>query len=70
MPEMLPVDSSWIAAIGYDASSEETFVELIEGGLYVYMSVPPVIWRAFINVDSKGTFVNEVLKPQYRFRNA
>jgi hypothetical protein len=63
------VDSSWIAAIGYDADAQESYVELIEGGLYIYVDVPSRVWRDFSAAESKGTFVNEVLKPDYRFRH-
>ena len=70
MFEMHAVDSSWVAAIGYDTEDEETHVELIEGGRYAYVGVPPEIWRDFVAAESKGTFVNQVLKPGYRSRHA
>jgi hypothetical protein len=66
MPEMHPVTSSWVAAIGYDAANEEACIELIEGGRYTYVGVPDAVWRAFAAAESKGTYVNEVLKPGYR----
>jgi hypothetical protein len=66
---MQPVNSSWIAAIGYD-DVQEVHVELIEGGTYVYEQVPQVIWRAFAAADSKGRFVNAVLKPCFPCREA
>jgi hypothetical protein len=68
MPEMRRVESSWVAAIGYDEEREETHVELIEGGLYAYLGVPQAVWLAFAAAESKGTFVNEALKPGYRCR--
>jgi KTSC domain-containing protein len=68
MPEMHRVESSWVAAIGYDDASQQAHVELIEGGLYAYLGVPAEVWQAFAAAESKGTFVNEVLKPDYRCR--
>lgn len=68
MPVMQPVESSWIARIGYENDGGEVFVELIEGGVYAYVGVPPDTWRDFLAAASKGTFVNEILKPGYRFR--
>ncbi len=68
MSEMQRVESSWIASIGYEDDEEEVFIELIEGGAYAYMGVPSRVWRDFLAAASKGTFVNEVLKPGYRFR--
>jgi KTSC domain len=68
MPRMHRVESSWVAAIGYDEETEDVHVELIEGGRYVYVGVAPEVWRDFLAAESKGTFVNEVLKPGHRFR--
>jgi hypothetical protein len=70
MPQMHPVESSWVAAIGYDEVGEELFVALIEGRLYAYAGVPGSVWRDFVAADSKGTFVNETLRPRYPFRRA
>jgi hypothetical protein len=66
---MQPVESSCVAAIGYDGGAQEVYVEFIESGTYAYRSVPERVWQRFLAADSKGTFVNDVLKrPQYRFR--
>lgn len=65
---MQPVESSWIAAIGYDQRACSVHVELIEGGAYVYDQAPAEIWRAFLAADSKGGFVNAVLKPHFPCR--
>ena len=62
------VESSWVAAIGYDEVDEEIFVDLIDGGRYAYVGVPATVWREFAAADSKGTFINEALKPRYDFR--
>ena len=66
---MHAVTSSWIAEIGYD-DAHEVYVELIDGGTYVYEQVPQVIWRAFAAAESKGRFVNAVLKPHFPCREA
>ena len=65
---MQPVDSSWVAAIGYQEEAREVRVSLIDGGAYAYESVPPDVWRRFVAAESKGIFVNEVLKPNYGVR--
>jgi hypothetical protein len=65
---MKPVDSSWVAAIGYEEGAREVHVALIEGTSYAYEPVPPHVWQLFLAADSKGTFVNEVLKPDYEVR--
>ena len=63
MPRMQAGTSSWVAAIGYDDDARSVHVELLDGGSYSYEQVPQVIWRAFLAADSKGGFVNAVLKP-------
>lgn len=68
MPRMQPVTSSWIASVGYGADAQAIYVELIEGVTYVYEQVPQVIWQAFAAADSKGHFVNAVLKPYFPCR--
>jgi hypothetical protein len=68
MPEMKPVESSWVAAIGYEESAREVHVALLDATAYAYKSVPPDVWQRFLTADSKGTFVNEVLKPRYEVR--
>jgi hypothetical protein len=68
--ELRPVVSSAVAAIGYDAAAQEAYVEFIDSGIYAYERVPPPVWRAFQGADSKGGFVNEVLKPYFSCRQA
>lgn len=70
MPRMQPVDSSAVAAIGYDRAREDLYVEFLDGDRYAYAHVPHTIWRAFLAADSKGRFVNKVLKPHFPVRRA
>jgi hypothetical protein len=67
-PEMQPVVSEAIASIGYDEEAEEVYVEFNSGRTYVYMQVPRPTWQDFETADSKGGFVNSVLKPNYACR--
>lgn len=67
IPQMHPVESSAVARIGYDAELEEAFVEYLDGDLYAYEGVPAEVFEELANADSKGTFVNAVIK-EYPFR--
>ena len=67
VPKMQPVESSAVARIGYDEAAEEAYVEYLGGGLYAYEGVPADVFEELTNADSKGTFVNEVIK-EYPFR--
>jgi lysyl-tRNA synthetase class 2 len=65
---MQPVESSCVAKIGYDAAAKEAYVKFLGGGLYAYRDVPAHVFDDFANADSKGTFVNTVIKPRYSVR--
>ncbi len=62
VPRMHPVESSAVARIGYDAEAEEAYVEYLDGGLYAYEGVPADVFEELANAESKGTFVNTVIK--------
>lgn len=64
-----PIDSSAISAIGYDEDSCELYIRFRDGGAYTYLDVPPEEWLALCDADSKGTFVNQVIKPGYEVRD-
>ena len=51
-----------MARIGYDVAAEEAYVEYVGGGLYAYEGVPAGVFEELANADSKGTFVNAVIK--------
>jgi hypothetical protein len=68
IPQMHPVESSAVARIGYDAAVEEAYVKYLDGALYAYEGVPADVFEELANADSKGTFVNAVIK-QYPFRS-
>ena len=69
IPQMHQVESSAVARIGYDVEAEEAYVEYVGGDLYAYEDVPAEVFEELANADSKGTFVNVVLK-EYPCRGA
>jgi len=62
VPRMYSVESSAVARIGYDAEAEEAYVEYLGGGRYAYEEVPAGVFEELANAESKGTFVNTVIK--------
>ncbi len=65
-PDMEPTpESSNVEEIGYDADAEEVWVRFRGSGCYVYSGVPAVVYEDFCAAPSKGSFVNQVLKPAY-----
>ena len=68
LPEMKNVDSSNIAAIGYDDDElYELFVQYKNGMTYKYKEVPTNIYESFLKAESKGKFMNEEVKPFYDY---
>lgn len=68
LPEMVPVDSSAIAAIGYDARVRELFVRFHTGRTYVYEEVPPDLYQELMQAASKGICFNTRIKPDHPVR--
>jgi KTSC domain len=60
-----PVNSSCIASIGYDPRRRELEIEFLQDGeVYRYFDVPLEEHAAFMAAESKGIYLNEVLKPR------
>jgi hypothetical protein len=62
MPEMIPVDSSNLKAIGYDEDTQEVFVEFLNNSTYKYLDVPQEIFEEFKAADSAGRFLHRRIK--------
>ncbi|HYP55238.1 MAG TPA: KTSC domain-containing protein [Solirubrobacterales bacterium] len=67
-PDLHPVDSTSVARIGYDNATMEIYVEFHTGALYGYRRAPDFVFDAFVEADSKGTFLNKVIKPRFTVR--
>lgn len=67
MPEMHYVDSSNVESIGYDPDTRELHVHFIRSGAYVYFEVEEWVFNEFLQADSKGGYLNEVIKGVYSY---
>ena len=67
IPEMIPVSSSNIAAIGYDNSSQDVYVRFLNGSLYVYRGVPEFLFEEFKTAPSHGSFLHRNFKNVYPY---
>ena len=66
--DMVPMDSTSIAAAGYDACDKVLRIRFVNGRTYDYRGVPPHVFAAFEAADSKGRFVNFDIKPHYPYQ--
>jgi len=61
--EMIPVDSSFIVAVGYDGRN--LYVEIEGRGTYTHYNVPYDEFVGLLNADSVGTYYNRYIRGKY-----
>ncbi len=65
--ERLPVQSTEIALIGYDAQKLLLEITFRRGGVYRYRGIPPEIYQKLMDAPSIGTYFSENIKEVYEF---
>lgn len=65
--ERVPVTSSNIEALGYDADSQTLEVEFRSGATYQYFDVPERIFEEFRDANSPGGYLAAHIKGFYRY---
>lgn len=63
--ELVPVQSSNVAALGYDATAGVLRVRFKSGATYDYEEVPADVAEALNAAESKGRFVATVIKGRF-----
>ncbi len=65
--DMIQVDSSNIAAIGYDNDSETLQIEFNNGTTYQYFDIPEQVFERLRDADSVGGYLAAQIKGNYRY---
>lgn len=65
--EMTIVDSSNVAAIGFDKDSQTLQVEFNSGAAYQYFDVPEAVYEGLLAAASVGQYLNQQVKGTYRY---
>ena len=65
---MVPVESSAVVAIGYDAERRELYVTFTGGETYAYSDVDAEVPDALLRADSIGGYVNREVRDRYDYR--
>lgn len=60
--EMQSVDSSNLAAVGYDLDSATLRIQFLKSGSYDYYGVPMDVHEGLINAGSKGQYFDQFIK--------
>lgn len=66
--EMIPVASSNLSAVGYDAANQILYISFHSGSLYAYYNVPQNIYVGLMDAPSKGKFHNACIKNAFRYQ--
>ena len=57
-----PVQSSNLASVGYDISTNVLEIEFLNGGVYQYYGVPAQVHEGLMNAGSKGSYFHHNIK--------
>jgi KTSC domain len=68
IPQMMPVSSANLSAIGYDRAEEKLFIQWKDGRTSVYEQVPSQVATDFATAQSYGKKFNEIIKGRYPHR--
>jgi hypothetical protein len=63
--DRVPVSSSNLASVGYDANSETLEIEFKNHSVYQYYNVPQFMHEQLMQAPSVGTFFNANIKNAY-----
>jgi hypothetical protein len=62
-----PVQSSNLAAAGYDPESRTLEIEFVDGGVYQYFDVPQSVYEGLMTAPSHGKFFRAHIRDKYRY---
>nr|WP_224789783.1 KTSC domain-containing protein [Pseudomonas fluorescens] len=63
---MVPVRSSAISAVGYDAITQRMKITFKQGRTYDFCQVPPEVHQGLMNAPSVGVYYGRVIKDRYQ----
>jgi hypothetical protein len=67
IPEMIPVSSSNVASLGYDAETQTVYVRFTNNSLYTYKNVPEGEYQGLLNAPSVGSYLHRNYKNVYPY---
>ena len=62
----MPVVSSSIGAVGYEASTMTLEVEFRDSSVYQYFDVPEAVYQELMAAESVGKYYNQDIREDYR----
>ena len=65
---MVAVESTTLAAVGYDAAGRLLQVEFSSRAVYHYFGVPAAVHQALLSAASKGSVFNRSIRGRFPYR--
>lgn len=65
--DRIPIRSTNIKEVGYDAESGTLEIMFSDGGIYRYFGVPESIYDGLISAASTGQYFHRMIRDRYRF---
>lgn len=62
MPDMIPVSSSNVSALGFDDTEQVVYVEFMNGSIYIYKGVSKIEFEGLLNAPSIGSYLHRNFK--------
>lgn len=59
---LIPVNSSDLRAVGYDADTQTLQISFKNGGLYEYKNISESMYRELISAPSKGKYFSHYIR--------
>jgi hypothetical protein len=67
IPDLTPIDSSSIEAVGYVPGEARLFVRFVTRKTYMYEGITQETYLELIRAESIGRFFNRRIRDQYQF---
>ena len=67
---IVAVESSTLAAVGYDAGRKLLELEFSSRAVYHYFGVPAAVHQSLLSASSKGSFFNRSIRGRFPHRRA
>jgi hypothetical protein len=63
--QLVPIESSMLAAVGYERETRTLVVLFTTGKAYEYYDVPEQVYQSLMAAESKGKYMNEMIIGHY-----
>lgn len=65
----VPLESTTLAAAGYDPALRRLEVQFRRGDRYLYFQVPPEIYEQLLQAPSKGACFNRLIRNRFPYQH-